>query len=1055
MKDSQTETTLTSSSFLGNSIINNNNKTNTSLISLSTCPYMTAQPLVGIGNSTSFLLKCFITESISSYLINYFYISPENGNKVSIVSGLQTSIYSYTIPFTVSSSSDVIYADFICEIISTSGNQYSSVQVKLISEEGYSNNNDIKFSFDDKESFVDDIITSDDELMYISKTLGSYGEVTNPFLPRTSVRRNKIISSASSSVSSTYELVLNDSLCSENVCLNNSNCISVLQFSSCICTIPDTLDYYNTYINTGDYTILNDYNGIHCQLKKDSVKFLLKNYNYLLKNITNILDYESTLSKTIPITAFDFFSQQLNSTILLKSTALILPFSYQRSAALMYIIKSTTQTIENSRYFNNVFILLDFLYTNSYESIANFPDIFFNIIDYLQNFFINSSNIKRVISKIQSNDNKDIASSNYDEFRFNEITNTYDYNYYYNLSSNIINLIENTVSCVTSGFQNNITKNDYYTSGDVIYSINNILSSLFFNFTYVNFEIIVKPVYENTKLDEFFNTYALSEYKSWIDISDMLIEYFTARYNIEYQRYNKTTENFYYVNEDWKVIDDTNKNSSNKEIRLVSPKITQLNRINNSISSYSNSDFNLASSINSRLLKEISENKNQNYRNTSKTRNLQDSTSDTPTSTESSYLNINFLIWYIQINYYSTPLFHSAKLNQNISSYKTESYLAKPTGEKVEIDNTNNQIDQYFRVYSNNDSFIDYLKENITKFYDTNTIGSESDLTTMPKFIFENGSVWDLSLEARIEEYHNYYNVSCAYYSLDTKIESSTGVYYNNYTEDLFFKCSSTHLSLFSVIFNYLEINTSLQSRFYFLKYTRLLKCSCNYTSNYCFFISFGTTMILVIVLIGFYCLDLYEEDRDVIISSMKKSIIRERFKYFTEDEVDKKYKELTKILPVSFLSNNFEIKDDVLDNKIKKSLEKDKNMKSSKSVRTVKTNKSSKSNKTINDKVSSVSVIDKLSKSSKVNKSKDVYYNYNTNNIDFDELKNENLNDNVDDLEDNNRDDSEGNKNREDLLLFDENRDNKESNENLKMNNFTTNADTKQNFPKISKSIQ
>ena len=281
--------------------------------------------------------------------------------------------------------------------------------------------------------------------------------------------------------------------------------------------------------------------------------------------------------------------------------------------------------------------------------------------------------------------------------------------------------------------------------------------------------------------------------------------------------------------------------------------------------------------------------------------------------------NIDTLIFMNYIKYLSNPLFFDNKFNLNISSYYSDFYFTHSMGQELQIKYVLNLIDIFKTVYSTNAHFIDYLNENSTYFKKQDLSEFNQDMLTMPKYIYPmNGSVLNklitdnsiTNLEYRRLKYGKLYNITCNYfdwYNLEL-IDNSEDLYYYDYTDNGFINCKSYHLSLFTTKIIYNEGLYTTDSRLYFLKYPILfLDIANNLLSNFCFLLCLILNVVFILLSLLFYCIDkgCYSKQKDSI-SYMKKSIIHEKYKYYTKKDIENKIKRIDNIIDTDELNADF-----------------------------------------------------------------------------------------------------------------------------------------------------
>lgn len=835
---------IVSDDFKGYSLINNfdNILNHTNLTStIKKCPSLLITPSEGIANVTSFLLECNLDLIENNQNNKFSFYYKDGSNFVYLTKNTTSSKTSNKIEKEFSGTNQNEKIDVFCEVYDSLNNNI------LISI------NNLLIQSSDKIINTTDInlnfenIKNDEDLYYFSKTLASLASTKDYFLPKTEITKVPVVN-----------LFLNkDDLCI-NRCFYNKACFSIYETASCICSYnQDSISINDTLVNNIITNLTSSSNSI--SLTNNNFTFgtlgfsdfsgirchlSQENVNFLSSNFDKLLKNITMINST-----FSYLD-----TVQSKLTLSNMPMTKFRFKAIKELVKGISMYLDNQNIFDNIFIILEYFLSGS---TLNLYDETLEIVDDLMNFYINKFNNERVINSIKNNLNR----SEYRQSKLDER----NYKKAYLISKNLINLKKSGLTSLTTEINKNITL-----GLSNVFDLTDVLSNDKFKFLNKKnyFSILLFPVSEKVNIDLKYGNYSLTN--QGFNIHDnTILQYLEVVYPRDSVYSNK---NYYLAYENGTLFNSSNLtfyNSLLEEIIKNNNKKTQdLKAV------YKSNDFSLNLLSNNRLL-------------------------------QSNYINLDKLIWYSHVNYEVSPFLHDEVLNSNSSSKFSYNYLFHSNGKLIQIDKILTPVNHFLTFFTNDKQYLDFFNQNRSYFYPENLYNVDYSLFNTPKYIFQNGTVWDINVDERKRRFNVPYNITCNSFNFDEN--RLTKIKYLNVTNDGFIQCSSNTLEYVRAYYQYRDINLELESRFYFLWYPRLLKCTCNYFGNICFLINFVILIIFAVLAIIIQYIDSSETEKSGLISTIKRSVLKEKFKYMSDEEIDKKLKSLERIIKddIILISNN------------------------------------------------------------------------------------------------------------------------------------------------------
>ena len=214
---------------------------------------------------------------------------------------------------------------------------------------------------------------------------------------------------------------------------------------------------------------------------------------------------------------------------------------------------------------------------------------------------------------------------------------------------------------------------------------------------------------------------------------------------------------------------------------------------------------------------------------------------DSIKSLDGENINIQFITWIF------SPYYHHNTLNYNYTSNYIEIKLYNDNREEIQLEQCKDNTKITFYLTLTNPELIDIINNNRFHFQEGNIYKSDDGIFTEPKYILEDGSVSEMSLEERREKY--YFEYLLIYKTMEEskkELLSDNLISFDNLENTSYFRCSSNHLSEFLLTYEYNPKPDKILGRFYFLNHIKLFLNINNLKGNYGFY------TIIVIVIIYF-----------------------------------------------------------------------------------------------------------------------------------------------------------------------------------------------------------
>ena len=198
---------------------------------------------------------------------------------------------------------------------------------------------------------------------------------------------------------------------------------------------------------------------------------------------------------------------------------------------------------------------------------------------------------------------------------------------------------------------------------------------------------------------------------------------------------------------------------------------------------------------------------------------------------DSQNLNIQYITWIF------SPWYHHNTLNYNYSSNYVEIKLYSDDYNELQLKECKDDSKIIFYLALTNPELIDIINNNKFHFQEGNLFKSDDRIFTEPKYILDDGSVSNMTIEERRDKYYFEYLLVYKNYEERSRELITTNVKYDNLEDNLYFRCSSSHLSEYLLTYEYNPKPNKILGRFYFLKHFKLYINSENLNGNYGFYV--------------------------------------------------------------------------------------------------------------------------------------------------------------------------------------------------------------------------
>ena len=203
----------------------------------------------------------------------------------------------------------------------------------------------------------------------------------------------------------------------------------------------------------------------------------------------------------------------------------------------------------------------------------------------------------------------------------------------------------------------------------------------------------------------------------------------------------------------------------------------------------------------------------------------------------SQYINIQYITWIY------SPWYHHHTLNYNYTSNYVEVKLYSDDLKELHVSECKNgHITFYLNLINSN--LADIINNNKFHFKEGNIFKSDNPIFTEPKYILDDGSISNMTLQERRDKYYFQYLLVFKTMDEGNRELVKDGIEYKNLEEDSYLKCTSNHLSEFLLNYEYNPVPNKVLGRFYFLNHMKLYSNTINLKGNYGFY-----SIIIVIAL--------------------------------------------------------------------------------------------------------------------------------------------------------------------------------------------------------------
>ena len=204
----------------------------------------------------------------------------------------------------------------------------------------------------------------------------------------------------------------------------------------------------------------------------------------------------------------------------------------------------------------------------------------------------------------------------------------------------------------------------------------------------------------------------------------------------------------------------------------------------------------------------------------------------------SEYINLQFITWIY------SPWYHHHILNYNYSSNYIEIKIYSDDLKELKLNECKDDSSITFYLTLTNTFLTDIINNNKFHFKKGNIYKSDDPIFTEPKYILDDGSISNMTLQERRDKYYFQYLLVFTTLDEDNREFVNDNVDYENLENNSYFKCSSRHLSEYMLKYEFNPVPTKILGRFYFLKHYKLFLNSVNLNGNYGFY-----SIILVVAI--------------------------------------------------------------------------------------------------------------------------------------------------------------------------------------------------------------
>ena len=203
-------------------------------------------------------------------------------------------------------------------------------------------------------------------------------------------------------------------------------------------------------------------------------------------------------------------------------------------------------------------------------------------------------------------------------------------------------------------------------------------------------------------------------------------------------------------------------------------------------------------------------------------------------------INVQFITWIYSPNYTSNYI---------------EIKLYSDDIQEIELNECKDSSNIVFYLTLINPELINFLNNNTFHFKEGNFFQSNNSIFTEPKYILDDGSVSNMTIEERKAKYYFEYLLVFKNYEANKRELIKSNAKYENLEDNLYFRCSSTHLSEYLLTYEYNPKPDKILGKFFFLKHINLYLNIDNIKGNNGFYI---IIIILALYFINFFIVKIF-----------------------------------------------------------------------------------------------------------------------------------------------------------------------------------------------------
>lgn len=216
------------------------------------------------------------------------------------------------------------------------------------------------------------------------------------------------------------------------------------------------------------------------------------------------------------------------------------------------------------------------------------------------------------------------------------------------------------------------------------------------------------------------------------------------------------------------------------------------------------------------------------------------------------YFTDQYDFWFVFVSWIAPPSVFDEQLYWNYTSPSVTLKVYLPNGEPIKVDGCDNGDELLFYMPLNNPVIVDTVNNKKKLLMKGNFVPWNSTFFTDPYYIDDNGQIYNLTREERINSSYVDFYMKFDFYDLNEDVSKYTKSNYYNFTFDtgnmFYFVCNSSHLTDFMLNYQVQDPPAPLSTRFYFLSRIAIFKNLSNYPLNIALYIFILLPVIYIIL---------------------------------------------------------------------------------------------------------------------------------------------------------------------------------------------------------------